>query len=1021
MKSRKTTVRKMISGLLAMAMVLTVIQAGLLSVFALQEGDFTYTVSGSEATITGYTNSGVNTNLVLPETLGGYPVVAIGNRAFENQNGLTSITISKDIRTLGEACFAFSYINYIFVDSANTYFKSVGQSLYSFDYYVLYWASPVPPGTYTILNMVRTIYPYAFAGCSAMTGVNFGSNVGLIGSYAFYKSGLTSITIPESVVIIDQFNAFRECAALTQINVAEANPNYSSLNGVLFNEAQNRLISYPCGKSGDYDIPPGVTIIDSEAFFACKLLTGVSIPEGITALQGYQFASCEALHSVELPSTLTSIGNNCFWYADLTNIYIPANVNSIANGAFIDSNLSFAFFLGNAPDSFGSNVFDYAAAGFKVNYLNENSGFSNPWHGYAAEPFEPHFSPAPTVPTNGNVTLTIVWPDISTVMEYKIGAEPWTAYTEPLVLTENCDVWARCSDDFGIDSPEILYSINNIDRLAPVIPTLAADPLQPTDEPVIITITYPGDAVTREYRVGAGGWEEYTDPFKLGTNDTVYARCADEAGNESDIGSIVINYIGFYDYKYEVIDSETIITGYGGAGGDIVIPETLGTFPVVEIATGAFQDNDTLNSVVIPDNVRIIGAAAFRNCFGLSSVTLPEMLTLIDESAFAHCTGLKSIVIPAEVTDIRDTAFYDCSALIYAYFLGDAPDRVGSAIFDGALSGFVVYFRVGANGFEDPWYYKTLPFEPQISALPTTPTNGNVTVTIEYPAPSAVTEYKINDGAWVDYTTPVILTLNGTVYARCFDEFGYESKEVEITVSNIDKIPPDAPVLSATPLYETTGYVTVTVTFPGDAAIRQYALESAGGIWAAYTGPIVLWENDIVYARCFDEVGNESGTESVVVDNIIKITEGIIEKRGSTTVINPKENLIYGLAPGITKDEFEHDYIETVGEVKIYYTPDTTTLGTGTRVDVYNGFEERIASYLIVIFGDVNGDGNISGIDAGIIVNVENYMLVWDNIIDAALIKAGDVNGDGNFTGIDAGIMVDVENYMRTINQVTGL
>jgi len=69
----------------------------------------------------------------------------------------------------------------------------------------------------------------------------------------------------------------------------------------------------------------------------------------------------------------------------------------------------------------------------------------------------------------------------------------------------------------------------------------------------------------------------------------------------------------------------------------------------------------------------------------------------------------------------------------------------------------------------------------------------------------------------------------------------------------------------------------------------------------------------------------------------------------------------------------------------------------------------------------LNGDANITGIDAGIAVNVENYLLVFDPLADAAHNLAGDVNNDGNLTSVDAGIMVNVENYAQNIDQATGL
>lgn len=139
-----------------------------------------------------------------------------------------------------------------------------------------------------------------------------------------------------------------------------------------------------------------------------------------------------------------------------------------------------------------------------------------------------------------------------------------------------------------------------------------------------------------------------------------------------------------------------------------------------------------------------------------------------------------------------------------------------------------------------------------------------------------------------------------------------------------------------------------------------------------------------------------------------------IPSESSNCVIDYENNYIYGLTTGL--DSLD-GYVDTASGYVVSYTG---TIGTGTRVNLsLDGLV--IESFKTIIFGDVNGDGNITGIDAGIVVNVENYMTAWDPVSDAATIKAADVNGDGNVTGIDAGIVVDVENYMRTINQSTGL
>jgi len=142
---------------------------------------------------------------------------------------------------------------------------------------------------------------------------------------------------------------------------------------------------------------------------------------------------------------------------------------------------------------------------------------------------------------------------------------------------------------------------------------------------------------------------------------------------------------------------------------------------------------------------------------------------------------------------------------------------------------------------------------------------------------------------------------------------------------------------------------------------------------------------------------------------------------GSSCVIDNQRGYIYGLQAGLTKTIFESKYVTLTGDAKLVYTPDTENIGTGTRVDLIdNNTNAVVESYQIIIFGDVNGDGNIDSIDAGVIVDVENYLVTWDKTADASLYFAGDVNGDGNVDSIDAGVVVDIQNYNANIDQATG-
>jgi hypothetical protein len=151
---------------------------------------------------------------------------------------------------------------------------------------------------------------------------------------------LTSIVIPNSVTSIG-YRVFIECTNLTSITVDNANANYSSLDGVLFNKNKTTLILFPGGKGGSYTtIPNSVTSIGGYAFIGCTNLTSVVIPNSVTSIGDNAFRECTNLTSIAIPNSVTIIGYNAFYLcANLPSIAIPTSVTTIGNDAFLSSGL----------------------------------------------------------------------------------------------------------------------------------------------------------------------------------------------------------------------------------------------------------------------------------------------------------------------------------------------------------------------------------------------------------------------------------------------------------------------------------------------------------------------------------------------------------------------------------------------------------------------------------------------------------------------------------------------------------
>jgi len=149
-----------------------------------QTNELNYSVDAGQVTISGC-NESCPSVLVIPDTIDGNPVVAIGVDAFANQEGITSITIPEGVTSIGEDAFG----------GANGI------------------TSVTIPSTVTSLGRA------AFQSMNALTTVTFaaGSKLATISSDCFRSDGqLKNVVLPASVTSIEQA-AFRDDDQLTSI------------------------------------------------------------------------------------------------------------------------------------------------------------------------------------------------------------------------------------------------------------------------------------------------------------------------------------------------------------------------------------------------------------------------------------------------------------------------------------------------------------------------------------------------------------------------------------------------------------------------------------------------------------------------------------------------------------------------------------------------------------------------------------------------------------------------------------
>ena len=398
-----------------------------------------------------------------------------------------------------------------------------------------------------------------------------------------------------------------------------------------------------------------------------------------------------------------------------------------------------------------------------------------------------------TDPTNQNVTVTAVFSDDSTLKEYSLDGRTWSAYTQPVVLSDNGTVSFRGTDDAGNVSDITSYEVTNIDKVAPDAPTTSADITAPTNGFVTVTATFSGDSVTMQVSLDGTDWYNYSQPIVMTANGWVYFRGIDAAGNVSEVTG------------YEVTNIDITAPNAPTALADITAP-TNGNVTV----TAIFSDDCTLKEysldgqtwsaytqpVVLSDN----GTVSFRgtdDAGNVSDITTYEV-TNIDKVAPDAPTASADITEPTN-GDVTVTAVFSDDSTLKEYSLDGQSWSAYTEPVVFSENGTVSFRGTDEAGnvsevttCEVANIDKVAPDAPTALADVTDPTNGDVTVTATFSDDSTLKEYSLDGQSWSAYTEPVVFSENGTVSFRGTDAAGNVSEVTSYEVTNIDKAAPVA-------------------------------------------------------------------------------------------------------------------------------------------------------------------------------------------------------------------------------------
>jgi hypothetical protein len=320
-----------------------------------------------------FSNATSLTDITIPSS-----VTSIMARAFRGASSLTSITIPASVTSIGSQAFLdASSLTDIIVDPGNLTYTSInGVLLTKAETTLLQYPAGKTATTYTIPSTVKKLYNYSFAGVTALTSVTMPQGLTSIDENVFNgASSLTSVTIPEGVKYIGG-SAFEDATSLSSVSIPST---VTSIGDYAF---------YYTTSLTSISIPSTVTKIGYGAF-GSSALTSIVIPQGITKIYEGTFGYTSALTSVTIPDSVTVIDYYAFDAATaLESISIPSSVNTIEEGAFYAaSSLKDVYFLGNAPENVGADVFYGIAAGAKAHISATATGFGTgaTWNGLIIE------------------------------------------------------------------------------------------------------------------------------------------------------------------------------------------------------------------------------------------------------------------------------------------------------------------------------------------------------------------------------------------------------------------------------------------------------------------------------------------------------------------------------------------------------------------------------------------------------------------------------------------------------------
>lgn len=283
-------------------------------------------------------------DVTIPSTLGGVSVTRIGQCAFKDCKGMSSVKIPSTVKSFGSWG--------VFAGCSGLTSVVIPDGVKSIEECAFWGCSNLK--SVTIPPSVTKISDAAFGCCGGLASLTIPPTVKELRTQVFFGCGaLTSVTIPASVEKIG-WAAFVYSGELKEINVDPQNKWFTSVDGALYTKDLTELVACPNALTS-LTIHPSVKKLRAAAIISCGKLESLTIPEGVTEIGWQAIKDCGSLKTVTIPSTVRRIAEIAFCNCrSLTSVAIPESVSSIGKGAFENCGaLTSVTMRGERPNSSG--------------------------------------------------------------------------------------------------------------------------------------------------------------------------------------------------------------------------------------------------------------------------------------------------------------------------------------------------------------------------------------------------------------------------------------------------------------------------------------------------------------------------------------------------------------------------------------------------------------------------------------------------------------------------------------------